>query len=274
MNDVETTTAPATAEPHSPSESAGDDRGQQGKGGRGQVVIIALVLATLLAAIGGFTWNRQQQQLAAAEAEAKSQITKLGGLALSGETRDHVGSLNLSLVTDDEKFDRAMALAADLHWLQVLDLTKRPVTAEQLAKLTVLPQLASLHLAQTPIGDEAAEVLAKFSGLSALHVSDTELTSDALSSIGKLSKLKVLDLSGTNISGGYEALGGLKELTWLVLRGVPINDAATETLAGLPALSRLSLEAGQMTDEQRRRLRNSNRGVKVDGIDPAEDSEH
>lgn len=229
--------------------------------------ILLLLVSVGLSAAGGYLWFRSQERLVAAEAAARSQIQALGGLLLSGDAGKHVGSLNLSLIRDQESFDRAMVLVSDLRWLQVLDLTETSVTAEQLSKLTHLRQLQSLHLAKTRIGDAAVAEIAKLPSLSALHASGTNLTNESLEHIGEISTLSVLDLSATKIDGDFAPLRGLKKLAWLVLRNVPIDDAAIDTLSLLPLLNRLTVEKGQITEQQWRRLRRQKQGIKVDGTD-------
>lgn len=232
--------------------------------------LLLLIVLVGLSIGGGVVWMQSQAKYAQAEAEAKSQLQTLGALILSGSSGEHVGSLNLSLTREQQSFDTALNLAADLRWLEVLDLTGKTVTTEQISKLTHLQGLNSLQVANTGIKDEAVAEIAKLSSLVALHASGNNLTDRALEHIANLSELKVLDVSGNQIRGDFEPLVNLKKLAWLVVKDLPLDAASLETFGALPALDRLTLNEGQVSEEQVQQLRKQRPGIRIDGLDKGE----
>ncbi|QDT69478.1 Leucine Rich repeats (2 copies) [Planctomycetes bacterium MalM25] len=249
-----------------PSAGLGDGETAAAPSGSGRRTFVLLMLTILVAALGAFGYVQSRNgQLAAREAEAKAELQKLGVFLTSSGSGEHVGNANLSLVRTPENFERAMELLADLPWLEVVALSGQQVNEEQLASLASLTKLDSLQVSNTGIGDSALAVLARFPALGSLHVNGNALTNACLDDLGSLTSLEVLDLSETDLSGDLAPLAGLTELNWLVLRGVPLDDAALATLAGLPKLKRLTLEEGQITREQYAKLQQGS-GLQVDGM--------
>lgn len=238
---------------------------------RGHAISIYAILLLLgLVAVGLFFWLQRQKQQEAAEAAAKPKVQQLGGLVLSGKTGKHVGSVNLALVRSQENFDEALKLVSDFPRLEVLDLTGNSIRSEQLKQVCQLSELTSLHLSNTTIDDAMAVHLGKVRSLTALHLLGTSLTSESLETIGSLKQLEVLDLSDTQISGDLAPLANLSNLNWLVLKNVPIEDEALGTLSQLPALKRLTLTGGQISDQQYKNLKKQRPGLRIDGMDREE----
>lgn len=240
---------------------------------RSSTVYLVLLLVGI-GAVAAFLWSRQQKRLEAAEAAAKPKIQQLGGLVLSGDSGNHVGSVNLALVRSQENFDQAIKLVSDLPWLKVLDLTGNSISGEQLKQVGQLKELTSLHMANTTIDDAKAENLTGLSSLTALHAPGTPLTGKSLESIGNLSALEVLDLSDTQITGDLKPLTQLGKLEWLVLKNVPLQDESLENLSKIASLKRLSLTSGQITAQQYKTLKEQRPGLSIDGMDPEEDEPH
>lgn len=240
--------------------------------GRGSSIYLILSL-TGLVAVGLLFWLQKQKQLEAAEAAAKPKIQQLGGLVLSGSTGKHVGSVNLALVRSQENFDEAFKLVSDFPRLQVLDLTGNSISHEQLEQVSQLRELTSLQLSKTTIDDGMIVHLEKLRSLTALHLVGTSLTSESLKAIGNLSQLEVLDLSDTKIQGDLAPLANLSNLNWLVLKNLPIEDEAVDTLSQLPALKRLTLTGGQISAQQYKNLKKQRPGLRIDGMDPEEAEE-
>lgn len=222
-----------------------------------------LLLLALLATGAAFVWFKTQSQYTEAESAARTQLQALGGIVLSG-SRKHVGSVNLALVKDQQKFDEAITLVKDCRWLENLDLSNTPVTDEQLLGLRHLRRLTSLQLAKTNIGDKGVTGLTGLPRLSALHLSRTQLTSDGLDHLAKIGSLNILDISETKISGDLAPLRKLKKLTWLVVRELALEDGAVDTFIAMPALGRVALNSEQLSEEQQRKLKRGQPRLMID----------
>jgi hypothetical protein len=209
----------------------------------------------LVLVVGAGLWLVQKRMAGAAQSSAVDQLTALGATII--KTSDgKPNSLILSAPGKDPvDLAKALPLAVALVDLDSLQLSGTTVTDEQLKLVGKMKSLGDLQLAKTSITDEGMKHIAGLSGLTSLYVSGCKVTSDALVEIAKLKALKVLGIDETAISGGFEPLESLEELTLLVAGGLSISAQDADAIVRIPNLRRLDLTDATVSSEALKKLR-------------------
>ena len=208
------------------------------KSSKGLSVTVCLLLATFAVAF----WYKQQQRLEDQEHAAKKVLDELGAITVLDGAQRHVASLNLSTIKSRADLEKALAVVANLAWLESLDASRTAIANDDLIIVGELSRLNSLALGTTAIDDAGVSHLSNLSHLKSLNLAETGVTSTALVSIARLKSLMILDLSGTQVKAEFQPLAQLPRLEWLVLRNLDLNENALSALSSCPALHRLSLE--------------------------------
>jgi len=198
-------------------------------------VILLLLGMTGIAAFFSYV------QLASRERDAMERIKQLGALCSMASNKRHLNSVNLSTITDREKFREAIALIEDLPWLNSIDLSNSILSDANLKVVSGAPNVKSLMCNQTAISDEGAAWLSAMRSLESLHLGGTKISETSLPAISRLKRLRILNLSSTNIRGGLEPLSELPLLDWLLLRDLTIEDESLATIVQIEHLNRLNI---------------------------------
>ena len=217
--------------------------------------VIGIAACVLIGVLAWWLW--QGRQATARELAAKTALADLGAIVVMDGDRRHVGSLNLSTLSDAEKLDKALQHVPHLIHLSSFDASRTPIRDEQLKQVGTLSGLEALTLTSTSISDAGMAHLAPLKKLQALHLTGTKVSSSGLNALSSLDGLKVLDLSETAVSGNLGQLSSLPQLDWLVLRNLTLEGDALGELAGCEQLRRLSLEGSQYDQESLEKLRQS-----------------
>jgi hypothetical protein len=143
--------------------------------------------------------------------------------------------------------DAGLTCLKDMTSLTNLMLTGTQVSANGLQNLRALKKLKFLNLTQTRVDDLAP--ISHLVLLASLHVSQTPVGDRGLAPIVALVGLDTLRLDGTNITGAsYGYFKSLSKLAYLSLQKTRIGDEGSADLAKLTALIRLDLDDTQITD--------------------------
>jgi hypothetical protein len=127
------------------------------------------------------------------------------------------------------------------HPINVLMLTLRPVTEEDLMALRDLRPLHRVLLDGSPVTDAG------------------------LAYLGELPELEMLSLMDTQVTdAGLAHLAGLQRLEILILRRTRVTDAGLAQLGKLPALALLNVSESPVTDRGVSELRRLRPEVRVD----------
>ena len=118
-----------------------------------------------------------------------------------------------SQVRDDQ-----LAHLQGMQSLQVLDLSRTPVTDAGLVHLQSLEALDTLMLWDTAVTDAGVALLARLESLRVLGLGNTLVSDAGLAHLSQLARLRVLQLHGTAVSGeGLVHLHGLLDLDIVTL---------------------------------------------------------
>jgi len=219
-----------------------------------------LVLVVLL---GGVAWGWTRSRWSRQEAVSKSKLTQLGAIVVLDGWRKHVATVNLTTVPK-EKLSEAMRALSGLRWLTALDASRADLGPEALQQIGRLTSLESLTLIDCGLNDEGVRSLAPLSQLQALYLPGTAIGTESLAALSQLPSLRILDLSGTKITGGLGALSPLRQLDWLLLRKLQLDDGSLADLAGCSSLKRLTLEDCQYPEASLQALRKERPDLVVD----------
>lgn len=185
---------------------------------------------------------------------------------------------------------------------QSIMLLSNDCISEHMTLLSSFPAnaLACLVLSSTSITDKDLANVSHLTGLKRLELEDTDITDAGLVHLSKLGKLEYLCLTSTLIKGNtlgylnaahltnlhldnvalepraFREISKFKELRWLTLDRVHLNDAGLAELAQLPKLERLMIANNHdLTDvglrklagmKQLRRLDLANSAVTLRGL--------
>ena len=185
---------------------------------------------------------------------------------------------------------------------QSIMLISNDCISEHMTLLSSFPAnaLACLVLSSTSIADKDLAYVSDLTGLKRLELEDTDITDAGLMHLSKLGKLEYLCLTSTLIKGNtlgylsaahlsnlhldnvalepraFHEISKFKELRWLTLDRVHLNDAGLAELAQLPKLERLMIANNHdLTDvglrklagmKQLRRLDLANSAVTLRGL--------
>jgi hypothetical protein len=207
-----------------------------------------IAVLCLAAAVAAFAVHSRRQSLLRQESAAAEALRANGALVVMDSEGVHAASVNVSMLQTPDALAPAILQLPALTHLKALDLSRTPVTDEQLDYVAGLTDLNSLSLNATNVSDDGAARLQTLSKLESLYLASTRISDRSVPAIAKLAALRILDLSDTKVSGNLEPLGQLGQLDWLVLRNLELSDSA---LAGLacPGLKQLSLEGSTVSDD-------------------------
>lgn len=185
------------------------------------------------------------------------------------------GTVNIEV---DGREKRITELPETNFKVKQIDLSRTPVTDEDLQYLEGLTQLGSVGLQRTEITDAGLARLRSLPSLWGLSLQGSKVTDAGLQHLKGLAKmrslrvdglpitdagmshlkgldLKTLSLNATQVGdAGLQALPGMDQLTLLWLGSTKVTDAGVPTLAKLPKLAFLSLAFTGVTDEGFRHL--------------------
>lgn len=222
-----------------------------------------LPLVALAGIAGGIAyWMLSGNQ--AAEDAAKKAITKLGGVAVLDSSQQHVGTLNLQLIKGESEIHQAMILVSDLPYLQVLDASATPLGDDDLAHVSALSKLNSLHLNDTLVTDNGLKSITPLQQLHGLHMARTALTDKGLAQVAKLQSLVHLDVSGNKVGVGLANLKALPKLTWLLVAEVDLDAETLNALGELTQVKRLTIGDAESRPEVVKDLNQRLPGVTID----------
>jgi hypothetical protein len=143
----------------------------------------------------------------------------------------------------------ALAAAAELRRLQVVEIDDCPLTDDELQALAGAEALRWLHLERVGITSDGLRVLERLPRLEVLRLPSTRIDDSGLARIGTLTDLHWLDLRDTRVGGaGLAHLRALRQCGWLDLSGTDVDDEALRPLAALTRLERVQLGRTAITD--------------------------
>ena len=143
--------------------------------------------------------------------------------------------------------DAGLTCLKDMTSLTNLMLTGTQVSANGLQNLRAMKKLKFLNLTRTRVDDLAP--ISHLVLLASLHISQTPISDRGLAPIVGLVGLDTLRLDRTNITGAsYGYFKSLSKLTDLSLQKTRLGDEGSFDLAKLTALIRLDLDDTQITD--------------------------
>lgn len=96
--------------------------------------------------------------------------------------------------------DAALAEAAKIKSLQILNLPQADLTDAGLAELKNLPELIQLRFGSPRVTDAGMKTLAELPALKRLHLIDVPITGAGLAELAKIEQLESLYIDGANIS--------------------------------------------------------------------------
>lgn len=116
--------------------------------------------------------------------------------------------------------------------LSVEFFSKEQFKSQQLKDLLdVKNQIVTLNLTKMPVTDEDLKTIGQFTNLRKLNLSFTDITGATLQELSKLKELKILSLSGTQIkTTNLQSLSGLTKLSHLIVWDVTLSAAELNTL--------------------------------------------
>jgi hypothetical protein len=118
--------------------------------------------------------------------------------------------------------------------LKSIDLSRTPVTDDDIKSLSKMKTLEELSLSQTTIGNEGLAALEGMPELRILDLTDTKVTSTGLAPLARLPKLQVLALTWRKLTReDLMEMSWLKQLKTIVLNGVPLPESTMVQLRHL-----------------------------------------
>jgi type II secretory pathway component GspD/PulD (secretin) len=133
--------------------------------------------------------------------------------------------------------------------LQVLLLSDKKISDDDLVYLKGLTGLLALHLGSTPIEDKGLAHLAPLTSLKELTLFNTKVSDAGLEHLSTLKSLKRLNLFITQVRGpGLQYLQNLTLLVSLDLAATPITDVSLVHVAKITWLKELELQDTAITD--------------------------
>jgi internalin A len=146
--------------------------------------------------------------------------------------------------------DADLARLALIPTLASLDLSETRITDHGLRQLKNAPAIADLSLRYAElITDEGVSALKTWKHLKRLNLEGTKVTDSALRHLSTLNSLESLNISFVLITdAGLEAITSLANLRELNLGGNKLTDAGLQPLRQLPALTVLNLGGVQRED--------------------------
>ena len=157
-------------------------------------------------------------------------------------------SLVLGGTGKDLDLDGILNAATKLGELQSINASFTKITDDHLKIVAQISTLGDLQLTDTGITDGGVRHLTSLSGLDSLVLAGTKITSACLADIGQLKELMNLQLNNTAISGGFEPLVGLDQLTLLVVGELTISEEDAKILAQIPNLQRIDLTGATLSE--------------------------
>lgn len=129
---------------------------------------------------------------------------------------------------DRELLDLLHEIAPQLVWL---DLSRVPLSDNDLASLSRLTSLVRLNLNSTPIGDDALIHLSSLVHLEQLHLAQTQVTETGLQNLSALPRLETIYAWGSHVSesGAQQLLAELP--SWHIDTGRTITEPDTIILS-------------------------------------------
>jgi hypothetical protein len=209
-------------------------------------------------------WLRPDAGAAQRELAAKNELAGLGALVVMDAGRTHVSSVNLSTLKSPDTIDRAIELLAPLRRLNSLNVEGTAFRDEHAATVGQIRRLQDLTLNRTAVTDDGLKKLASLYRLKTLHAADTAITNGGMQSVAQLRSLNILDISGTKVTGNFEPLAELPDLTWLVAKRLALDAPAVAALGRCASLKRLSLNDTTCPQDAVAELAESKPGLMID----------
>lgn len=186
------------------------------------------------------------------------EIPKIYRSHTPNEVASWVNEMGGELELEEEDPCRAVVL---------IDLTGRPISDDDLAKLKGLSRLRTLELGDTPITDAGLAQLAELTGLCTLCLTATRITDAGLVHLKALTNLQELELLRTEITdAGLANLRGLTGLQTLGLSLTKVSDAGLMHLRELTNLKWLDLMGTSVTEQGTQELKKAIPTLKILGV--------
>lgn len=136
-----------------------------------------------------------------------------------------------------------------------VDLDNYGVDDRFVGHLRYLPDLEIVSVSRNPISDESLQTLCQLKMLRVLHLDGTRVTDEGLRHVSELRNLSELRLTATSITDeGLRHLSGLTSLKELMLWDTRITDAGLKRVAALDNLEHLGLVQTPISDAGLHRL--------------------
>ncbi|MEJ7603606.1 MAG: hypothetical protein WKG01_37310 [Kofleriaceae bacterium] len=161
---------------------------------------------------------------------------------------DHTPQLTALGLGDTQVGDTTLARISKLAALRTLVLNNVPATYEAILKLGSLVRLERLYLEGTRVGDSTVEAFAQLRELRTLRLASTDISERSLPVLRTFTLLEELTVGDSRMRAGIADLEPWPRLRILTVAGLPLGDAALQTIARQPTLETLDLSGTDVTD--------------------------
>lgn len=150
--------------------------------------------------------------------ERIAELTQLRELLLGGATITDVGADRPGREDAERSELPHLEVLASLKQIETLDLSRQPITLEEIAFLPKLPELRELNLGQcVQLGDETVKLLVALPSIEVLYLAGTALTDEGLQALTAVA-LDRLALGGEGVTKAgveaYQAARPTAKVTW------------------------------------------------------------
>jgi hypothetical protein len=127
--------------------------------------------------------------------------------------------------------------------------TKEPVSAEDLSRISELPNLKSLTIGAFAGSEADFAALERFPSLETLHLHDLAVSDAGAETLSRVATLRNLNLDAATLGdAGLASLAKLPKLELLRIRSANVTDAGIAALAKSPALAHVHVIDAKLTD--------------------------
>lgn len=205
-----------------------------------QVGLTVFVTTLGLLSVGCQTKGPEQKSAPSSEVSLQEQIE-----AVASGKQDSI-EIEATAIRDEQ-----LNPISSLTTLRVLKLQRGAVSDAGLRSIGSLPKLEQIVLRDSPVTDEGAEILSGFAALRIVNLPQSHIGDEGIKKLSRIPNLELLRI-GTDraiSADGLKSLCDAKNLRFVHLIGVALEDGALTPLGEIPALESLYIDGSQFSDE-------------------------